>query len=123
MHRKGGFAESDGVFSKVDGCEWKTVTLENGANGRCILGDPIAFAQMVEDALEKVELTSVTRSGMWLIYCVSEEQKEPVKGVISGISVEIEAPCHKHHKPGAVEERRKRMVNGQKKGSLYVIDI
>lgn len=39
------------------------------------------------------------------------------KGVISGISVEIEAPCHKHHIPGVVEECR----NGQKKESLYVI--
>lgn len=85
----------DDALSNVNGNEWKTVTLRNGAKrdkvvhedrlwsinglflvgvsfmGKSVfLGDPLAVKEMVEDPLEKVVSIKVTRSGMVLICCV-----------------------------------------------------
>lgn len=40
-----------------------------------ILGDPFAVKERVEGVLGKVEPIKVTRSGMVLMYCISQEQK------------------------------------------------
>ena len=76
------------------------------------LGDPFAVKEMVEDALRKVESIKVTRSDRVLMYCMSRitkgkcivswnywceverfdlQNRPPVKGVISGVAVEMEA--------------------------------
>lgn len=99
--------ESDGALSKVNGHEWKTITLKNGAKwakvvnedghrsnnasflvgihfmGKDVfLGDPFAVKEMVEDALRKVESIKVTRSGRVLMYCMSRRTKG--KCIVSG---------------------------------------
>lgn len=50
--------------------------------------------------------------------------RAPAKGIISGVSVEIEDQCHNHHVPGpgVVEARRLNfLVDGRKKENLPVL--
>lgn len=83
------------------------------------LGDPLDVANMVKKVLGTVESGRVTRSviSSWQnrrsACCASPESRAPIKGVISGVSVEV--GVEKMKIPGVVGTRRlTRMFNGKK---------
>ena len=96
---------------------------------------------MVKDALGEVESVRLAKSGMMLISWLSKEESEkalwlckllthevasydyrsraPIKGVISGFSVDIEASWFKMNMPGIVDSHcLTRNLNGKKEENL-----